>query len=136
MAGGFREVEHRADRALLVWADTPAELLVQAARGMFALMAGDLEQIALVCRHEVCLEAGDLETALVAWLNELLYWREQCGELYSRFGVKLEQGRLEGWFAGAPGMPTQAVIKAATFHDLHIQQDEAGVWSARIVFDT
>jgi SHS2 domain-containing protein len=135
MAGGFCEVEHTADRALQVWADTLAGLFEQAAAGMFTLMAGDLAGSEATRRHVITLEAGDPETALVAWLNELLYWRETRGELYARFGVTLADGLLHAWFAGAPGTPTQGVIKAATFHDLHLQPDAAGVWRAIIVFD-
>jgi len=136
MAGGFREVEHTADRAVQVWADSLAGLFEQAAMAMFVLMVGDLPSGAGVCRHTVTLEMSDLETTLVAWLNELLFWRESRGEIYWQFGVMFEGAWLRGWFAGAPGEPRLGIIKAATFHGLKIVMDAAGVWRADIVFDT
>lgn len=135
MDAGFREIEHTADRSVQVWAESPAGLFEQAARAMFTLMI-DIDTVPPARRRSVSLEAGDLETALIDWLNELIYQRETRGEMYSEFGVALADGRLSGWFAGSPGSPTHAVVKAATFHDLHVERDNAGVWRATIVFDT
>jgi SHS2 domain-containing protein len=133
---GFTEIEHVADRAVRVWAGSAAGLFEQAARAMFTLMAGDLSDVAPAHSHVITLDVADLESALVDWLNELLYWRETRREMYSQFRVRLEDGKLYGEFAGSAGAPTAAVIKAATFHDLRIEQDSAGVWHATITFDT
>jgi len=135
MSAGFREVEHTADRAMQVWADSPAGLFEQAARAMFSLMI-DPDAVPPARRRTVTLQAADLEMALIDWLNELLYQRETRGEMYSEFGVTLEDSRLSAWFAGSPGSPAHAVVKAATFHDLHIGQGDDGLWRATIVFDT
>ena len=132
---GFVEIEHTADRSIEVWAHTPGELFEQAARGLFSLMT-DLSQITPLRHHEVILDMDDLESILVDWLNELLYWHETRGEIYSEFRVSLERGKLHARFAGRPAEPTSAVVKAATFHNLLVQQDDAGIWRATIVFDT
>lgn len=132
---GYREIDHQADRAVFVWASTPAELMEIAARAMFSLMA-DLRKITACQRHCVQIDYSNLEEALVDWLNELLFWRETREELYAEFQVRLEDGRLEGSFAGCAGHPTNAVIKAATFHDLKVRAEENGIWQAAIVFDT
>lgn len=134
-SAGFEELHHVADRAVHVWAPSLEALFEQAARAMFSLMT-DISAIRPERRHEITLEAEDPEAALVDWLNELLFWRETQGEMYSDFRVRWEDGRLRGEFAGQPGYPTFAVVKAATFHDLHIVQDEQGIWHATIVFDT
>lgn len=134
-SAGFEELNHVADRAVHVWAPSLEALFEQAARAMFSLMT-DISAIRPERRHEITLEAEDPEAALVDWLNELLFWRETQGEMYSDFRVRWEDGRLRGEFAGQPGYPTFAVVKAATFHDLHIVQDEQGIWHATIVFDT
>ncbi len=134
-SAGFEELNHVADRAVHVWAPSLEALFEQAARAMFSLMT-DISGIRPERRHEITLEAEDLEAALVDWLNELLFWRETQGEMYSDFRVRWENGLLRGEFAGQPGHPTFAVVKAATFHDLQIVQDEQGIWHATIVFDT
>jgi len=132
---GFEELDHTADRAIRVWARTPAELFEQAARGMFALMV-DLSQVSTIARHDLTIEMDDLESALVDWLNELLYWHEMHHEVYSEFTVSLAEGQLRAQCAGGPVTSMQAAVKAATFHDLVIREDEAGVWRVEIVFDT
>jgi SHS2 domain-containing protein len=132
---GFSEIEHTADKAVAIWADTLNGLYEEAARAMFSLMV-DLGSITPTVRHSVTLPADDLETAMVDWLSELLFWRETRRELYSQFEVVVEAGRLRGEFAGQAGQPTESVVKAVTYHDLRVQQDAAGMWRATIVFDT
>ncbi|MBC7222701.1 MAG: archease [Anaerolineae bacterium] len=134
LQGTFVELPHTADRALAVEAESLPALFAAAARGMFHLMA-DLEAIPPRQARPVYVEGPDLEVLLVEWLNELLYLHEAHQELYSRFDVaRLEDGVLEATARGAPGVPTKAKIKAATYHDLSVRQDE-GRWRATIVFD-
>jgi SHS2 domain-containing protein len=132
---GYVEIEHTADRAARVWADTLGHLFEQAGQAMFALMA-PVDTISPRHRQHVTLAISDPETMLVDWLNELLFWRETRHELYSEFRVEIQDDVIQAWFAGAPAEPTLAVIKAATFHDLRVARDEQGVWQATIVFDT
>jgi SHS2 domain-containing protein len=134
-SAGFVELDHTADRAIRVWAPSPAELFAQAARGMFALLA-DFTAEAAVSRYELVIEMDDLETALVDWLNELLYWHETRHEIYGEFTLLFEEGQLRARFAGQPAGGLRAVVKAATFHDLAIRQDQSGVWQTVVVFDT
>ena len=134
-AAGFTEVPHMADKAIDAWGPTLPAVFEAAARGMFALMA-DLDAIETTQVRQTTLSVDDLEVALVDWLSELLYQREVHDEVYTQFEVTLEEGQLHASFAGGPATPTGAVVKAATFHDLRLAQDEAGCWRARIVFDT
>ena len=132
---GFVELDHTADRAIRAWGCTPAELFEQAARGMFALMADDVSAPA-EAHHTLTIEMDDLESALVDWLNELLYWHETRHEVYGDFSVHLEEGRMRARFAGWPAVALRTAVKAATFHDLAIRQDPSGSWQTDIVFDT
>ena len=110
------------------------ELFANAAHGMFALMAEpSLEQA--TCEREVSLEAMDYESLLVDWLNELIYLHEVEGETYSQFAIEiLSPTKLEGHVTGGPTRIKTKAIKAATFHDLAIEETANGL-VATIVFD-
>jgi len=128
------EIDHTADRALRVWGKTQADLFIGSARGMVRLMA-DLDAVAATTWRQVRLEAADVETLLVRWLNELLFRMEAEGLLFSDFRVDLSSdNRLVAHLGGDRGQVTKAHIKAATFHDLEIIRDGSG-WSTVITFD-
>jgi SHS2 domain-containing protein len=130
----FREIDHTADWALEVWAPTLAELFVEAARGMQAL-AGAVPGEAARTRRAIHLAAGDAESLLVAWLQELLYLTESEGVAFDEFAIhSLSAERLEAEVAGALAQRMDKVIKAVTYHNLAIRADEAG-FRVTIVFD-
>ena len=130
----FREIDHTADWALEVWAPTLAALFTEAARGMYAL-AGAVPRAGPRERRSVTLTAGDAESLLVAWLQELLYFTESEGLAFDEFHlVRLSAEQLEAEVVGAPAQHLDKVIKAVTYHNLAIRVTEAG-HSATIVFD-
>ena len=134
----FETTEHTADIGLVARGATLEELFVNAARGMFAIIAGAVE-VPPVLRREIAVEAPDLETLLVAWLNELLFRFETERVLFGEFRVQeLEERRLRGEAAGAPledvGAPLEMELKAATYHDLSIKRTPTG-FEARVLFD-
>jgi SHS2 domain-containing protein len=130
----FREIDHTADWALEVWAPTLPELFVEAARGMQALAGAEPEGLART-RRMVSLTAGDAESLLVAWLQELLYLTESEGLAFDEFAIQSLSGeRLEAEVAGSPAQRLDKVIKAVTYHNLAIRADEAG-FRVTIVFD-
>jgi riboflavin kinase/FMN adenylyltransferase len=147
----YREIEHTADRALRVWADSLADLFVGASRGMYSLMA-DLDGLVAVDWREIRLESLDREALLVDWLNELLFLTEMEGLLFvdcriesltdvtsaapgdERLAEGLERMSLVARVGGAPEGVTKAYIKAATFHNLEVVHDERG-WFTQITFD-
>jgi riboflavin kinase/FMN adenylyltransferase len=154
-----REIEHTADRAMQVWGSHIEDLFVGAGRGMYSLMA-DLDGLVAVDWREVRLEALDRETLLVDWLNELLFLTETEGLLFVEWQIEslvdrgrrdyeAQQGVKAAEAAGVEGRGgamlvaragglhapvTRAQIKATTFHDLKLVQDETG-WSTVITFD-
>jgi riboflavin kinase/FMN adenylyltransferase len=146
----LREIEHTADRALRVWAGEVPDLFAGAARGMYALMA-DVDGLVATDWREIQLQALDWEVLLVDWLNELLYLTEMDDILFVDFriesltgGAPEDSGRqrsgngsgaaLHARAGGVSAPITKAHIKAATFHDLKIRQDEQGWWT-QITFD-
>jgi SHS2 domain-containing protein len=130
----YEEIGHTADRALRVTAGSLTGLFVGAARGMYGLMA-DIEGLIATTWRQVQLEDWDRESLLVGWLNELLFLSESEGLLFREFRIEaLTDTSLVGWAGGMRGQPTRALIKAATFHDLVLDQDEEE-WSTVVTFD-
>ena len=87
-------------------------------------------------------EGADLELLLVRWLQELLYWMETEGELYTQFIIETlspprsaEPARLTATVAGVRGRSDRSPIKAVTYHDLSVSQTDEG-WEATVLFDT
>lgn len=132
----YREVEHTADRALWVWGQSVPALFVGAARGMVSLMNDpDREGRVATQWRIVSLEALDRESLLVEWLNELLYLAESEGLLLCAFEIEsLTDTTLEGRAGGVPAEEIKGDIKAATYHDLALEENEGG-WSTLITFD-
>ncbi len=133
--GRWQEIEHTADLALHVWAADLPDLFTTAAQGMFAFIIGD-ESIAPTHTLTVKLEALDVETLLVDWLNELLYQTEVAGLAFTTFKFEcLTPTRLVAAVHGGPISRYSRYVKAATFHDLAVIQTPEG-YETEIVFDT
>jgi len=130
----FEEIEHTADLAIRAYGRDTSELFANAAYGMFALMAEPSVE-APAREREVSLEATDYESLLVDWLNELIYLHEVEGETYSQFTFEtLSPTTLKAQVTGGPTKSKTTAIKAATFHELAIEETASGL-VATIVFD-
>ena len=133
--GRWQEIDHTADLALHLWGDDLRDLFITAARGMFALIvplgAIQPDQTAIIT-----LEALDIETLLVDWLNELLYLAEVQGIAFAFIEIAhVSATRLQATVRGAPVTDYLNYVKAATFHNLIVTQTTDG-YETEIVFDT
>ena len=135
MSDRFEEIEHTADLAIRAYGRDMRELFANAAHGMFALMVEPSLLEEPICEREVSLEATDYEGLLVDWLNELIYLHEVEGETYSQFAIEtLSPAKLKAHVIGGPTRSKTKAIKAATFHDLAIEETANGL-VATVVFD-
>lgn len=141
----FEAVDHTADLALIARGQSLGQLFASAALGMTSFLL-DLSSIELRMEHRIEFEGQDAEEALVAWLQELIYEEEVHRRVFGSFEVVLEEtdsGTLgKATCRGEVLDPTRhsvhTDIKAATYHDLHIDRPERGGssgFSVRIVFD-
>lgn len=131
----FEEVEHTADAALRVHARDWGELFINAAHGMFGLMA-DWEESPPAKEQEISLQAIDGETLLVDWLNELLYLHEMKEVVYTGFEIRdISPTTLRATAWGTKRWTPKTAIKAVTFNELHIEKTSEG-YTVTIVFDT
>ena len=129
---GFKEVPHKADIALDVFAPNLPEMFVNAAKGLYHIMGirkGTLDRE----RLHISLDDLDAEGLLVAFLNELLY-RVEAGQTGEHFQLTIRKNHLEGDLDLAPVLSRQREIKAVTYHELDIIE-ENGMFHTRLVFD-
>lgn len=135
-SAGYYEVAHTADWALRVWAPDLAGLFCQAAKGMSALLALNLQDVTRL-QKEITLSADEIETLLVKFLSELVYELSQ-GAGYDGMEVQVvpsdEQFTLHAQVEFAPVNQLRKEIKAVTYHNLVIQQNAAG-YQTTIVLD-
>jgi SHS2 domain-containing protein len=133
--GRWQEIEHTADLALHLWAADLPDLFVTAARGMLSLFV-EVDAAALQETTDLTLTALDVETLLVDWLNELLYFVEVQGLAFTMFEFSaLTPTTLTATLRGGPVQAYSGYVKAATFHDLRVVATVEG-YETEIVFDT
>ncbi|MBK8231058.1 MAG: archease [Candidatus Eisenbacteria bacterium] len=138
----FEAVDHTADLALLVRGRTFCELFANAALGLTAFLL-DPGTIAPRMEEQISLEGADREECLVGWLNELLYREEVHRMVYRRFevheaGPSAVRATVRGERLDAARHRIHTDIKAATYHDLHFDQEAHPLGSlhrVRIVLD-
>ncbi|MGH7552261.1 MAG: archease [Longimicrobiales bacterium] len=152
LCAGVRAIDHTADVGIEVRATTVEELFDRAARGAFALVAGedDVERSSSEYqpvderlgterareRREIALESDDVAGLLALWLRELLFIHEVGGLAYqgARFEA-LEERRLRATVdVGRDSRTPVREIKGVTYHGLEAIRDAHG-WRARVIFD-
>ncbi|MFA5388811.1 MAG: archease [Candidatus Omnitrophota bacterium] len=138
----FEIIDHTADAGIKVQGATLTELFENAAKGMFAVIAGEgykAQGTKVEKKITVKENRDDIESVLVSWLSELLY-------LFNREKIYLDSFRIlslnnNGIEAEAGGVNIDLYqsdlyreIKAVTFHNLKIQENEEG-FNCVIIFD-
>ncbi len=128
--------EHDADIGIIGRGATVEEAFVSAARAMFAIQT-ELDSVQSRERIELDFEEGDVELALVIWLNALLGASRERGMVLRDFGLVREGDGWRGWALGErwrDGLARGTEVKGATLTMLSVAQD-ATDWVARCVVD-
>jgi SHS2 domain-containing protein len=135
---GFELFAVTADKGIRAWGRNLPDLFVNAARGLWSLMVetGTARADRML---PVKVEANDLETLLVAWLNELLYLHEVEEFVAARFAIThLSDTTLEAEVWGERVDRARhcqvSHVKAVTYHLLRVRPTEEG-WEAQVVVD-
>jgi riboflavin kinase/FMN adenylyltransferase len=130
----WRELQHTADWAIEVTADSQRQLFEHTATAMYLLQDADLARPITLARV-IQAEADAPAELLVAWLNRLLLGQEIGNEMYTRFEIHTISPRgVRGVAYGYSGAPAHTAIKAVTYHDLNVEATGDG-WMARVTFD-
>lgn len=134
----FEIIEHTADTGVRANGSTLEETFINAARGMFSIIA-ETEASTAGEIYDIEVEADDREALLVAWLSELLYLYDSRNVLLGRFAIDhMSDTSLKGRARGEeidinrhqPGVD----IKAVTWHMLSVRK-EGSSWIAEVIFD-
>lgn len=130
---GFEEISHTADWSVRVWAQDLPSLFAESARAMNAL-AGTVTASGprVKCTFES--DGPDLESLLVAFLSELVYYQEQENLAFDTFDIELVDKHISVNMEGTQIASVDKAIKAVTYHNLKVEKTSRGV-EAVIVFD-
>jgi SHS2 domain-containing protein len=131
---GFEEVEHTADWAYRIWAPDHQTLFLQAVAGLYALVDAEFAT-SPQATHSIALQGVDYESLLVAWLNEILHFRDSENLGFTELNIThLDAHTLHATLTGSPVQQWKKDIKAATYHNLAITPTATG-FEATIVVD-
>lgn len=113
-------------------------LFANADRGLVSLLVDPAGLRGDEVEH-VAVSASDREALLVVWLNELLYLLDTRGFLprlcrVTALSATALQADLVGEAFDETRHTARRLVKAATYHGLHISR-VAGGWEARVLLD-
>jgi SHS2 domain-containing protein len=137
----FEIIDHTADIGIVAYGKTKKEVFINAAKGMFEIIAGENREHKENFYAKIKLEAKSLEDLLIAWLNELLYLSEVKLVILNKFIIKeLSGGQITAEVGGTKinhlSVRIKREVKAVTYHGLEIKKDgESGLWRAQVIFD-
>ena len=134
----FEFFEHTADVGLRAQASSFDELLVEAARGLFATLIDHPNAVVAHERAEVRVQGSDRAYLLVDWLAELLHLFQSRGLVLGEFRVHCDEGGLRAQVGGEPIDPgrhgSAHEVKAVTYHSIKVEQSKSG-WLAEMILD-
>jgi SHS2 domain-containing protein len=134
----FKVLEHTADLKIKAFGKSLAEIFSNMAKAMAEQQALGQQFVAGKAEEIMEIEADDLNSLLVDWLNEILYRAEVNQRIYTDFEI-LElknkppckiKSRNYGFYLKQKSLE----IKAATYHELSIKKID-GQWEAVVIFD-
>lgn len=134
----FELFEHTADLGLRITANSLEELLIDAARGLLAMLVANPDAVRPVQEKTIHIATEDSSYLLFDWLNELLYAFETDKLLFSAFELKLNNNELSAICRGEPMDLTrhqmEHEVKAITYHGLKVENADSG-WRAEVIVD-
>ena len=134
----YELIEHTADVGIRVKGKELKDLFVNAALAMFDIMAQPKSKVPLrLEKVKVTQEADTLEDLFIGWLNELLSLSATKEIVFSSFNIiLLGQHNIEAEALGGhfKDFAIEKEIKAATYHQLKVEQTDSG-WIAEVILD-
>ncbi|MBI2849368.1 MAG: archease [Chloroflexi bacterium] len=124
----YEIVDHTADVGIRAYGHDLREAFANTAYGMVSLMI-DPEKIQERIRRDIEVRGDDLESLLVAWLTELLYYVDSERLLFKRFDIHhLDGACLKATVYGERidlrRHRFKTAVKAATYHLLRVENGD------------
>ena len=137
MGKDFEILDHTADVGIIAYGADLKQAFANAARALFSLIT-ELEDVEEVLYRDIELDAGDEESLLVGWLNELVYRFDTEGILFKRFDIiQLDETSLKakgyGEKADISKHSLKTGVKGATYHMLKV--DKTDGYRVQVLFD-
>ena len=134
----YEQIDHTADVGIKVYGKDLKELFANAAFAMFDIMA-DLQGLKGSVTVDIKKEAPNSEELLIEWLDELLYNFYTKTLIFNDFQIiELDEkhivGKATGRHVGENRSRLKTEIKAATYHELKIEQKD-GIFQTQLIFD-
>ncbi len=132
----YRILEHTADIGLIAYGATMAEAFVNAAYGLFSIIA-ELRSVKEVESRKLEISEGNPDDLLFQWLNSLIYFFDTEMLIFKRFDIAEFDGkRIRAECFGEKYDPSRhrlkRGVKAATYHMLKVDTEKNQV---RVIFD-
>jgi len=136
----FEFIEHTADLGLRVTGKTSEDLFKNYATALFTILT-DYQPKKIISK-KITLQAQSLAELLVDWLNELLSMffadrflpNEYNLKISDDKGGKILQVEITGEEFDFENNELKREIKAATYHDLKVEENDRG-YVAEVIFD-
>jgi len=134
----YEVIDHTADIGIKAYGKDLKELFINAAYGMFGILA-DLKNVRAKEQLAIKLEAPNIEELFLSWLSELLYQYNNKKIIFNKFLIEELSERMisaqaqgEKWDLDKHRL--KAEIKAVTYHQLKVQKIK-DKWQAEVIFD-
>ena len=132
----FEILEHKADLKIKAFGKTREELFSNMLLGMQESMKAELQKPEEKTKRKIKIKSLDLPALLVDFLSEALYLNQVNKEIYSEAKFeKFSDTEIGGELIGQKVERFGEDIKAATHHNLDVNQRRDGIWEATVLFD-
>lgn len=139
MSSEHNFIDHTADIAFDVSADSLEELFIESAKAWRICVVGDISGKSL-SEKTINLSAGSLEELLVNFLNEINYFllsKKWLCVIFNRVSINQELKTISALASGfeiESSVQIKEEIKSVTYHQMEIKKIN-GKYLTRVVFD-
>ncbi len=133
----FELLEHPADIGFRAHGRTIPDLFATCAEALLSIFL-DPSQAQARQVWQLSVQGFDLESLLVNWLNEVLYYVDAKRVIFTRTEIRIESNQLNATCHGETldfaRHPSRVLVKAVTYHQLRILESNGG-WIAEVYVD-